>query len=290
MLLSSVASLHLVFFTILVIWPCQLAVATRMGEQLRGNVSSSSSSRSSGCNALAADESFDFNQFKQIFQHHINAAGNMYSGWLASWYESWHLNTHLLENDVAPAGLWLKFGVDMSCDRGSCDKIGPLAEHAATKAGTKVYAFDWFKGLPEQWRDGHPQGEFTRREIPTPPKGVQWVKGIYQDSLPQFLTAHPGEKIGYLLIDSDLCSSAEFVLDQTYPHLAENAVIYFDEIMNFQDYESGELLAFYRFLKKNHLDYNVVMSSSRCNLHPSTPFFEYPYDQQAAFRLKHVTK
>merc|ERR1719433_1628967 len=138
--------------------------------------------------------------------------------------------------------------------------------------------------------DGHPQGEFARQKIPTPPKGVQWVEGIYQDSLPQFLTEHPGEKIGYLLIDSDLCSSAEFVLDQTYPRLADNAVIYFDEIMNFQAYETGELLAFYRFLKKNRLDYDVVMSSSPCNLHPYASFFEYPYDQQAAFRLKRVAK
>lgn len=271
-------------------WPCQLAVATRTGEQLRGNEVSSSTSHSGACNALSADEAVDFNQFKQIFQHRINAAGNMYSSWLASWYESWHLNTHLLESDVAPGGLWLKFGVDMSCDRGSCDKIGPLAEHAATKAGTNVYGFDWFKGLPERWRDGHAQGEFARQETPTPPKGVQWVEGMYQNSLPTFLTEHKGEKIGYLLIDSDLCSSAEFVLDQTYPHLADNAVIYFDEIMNFQAYETGELLAFYRFLKKNHLDYDVVMSSSKCNLHPHASFFEYPYDQQAAFRLKHIAE
>jgi hypothetical protein len=257
---------------------------------MNGALGHSSVSLLGGCPVLGADEMVDFEQFKQMFQHRINNAAQMHkNGWFASWFESWHLNTHLLDTDAAPDGLWLKFGVDMSCDNGSCDKIGPLAKHAVQRHDTSLFAFDCFKGLPETWRDGFPTGAFARQVVPDPPTGAQWVQGIYQDSLPQFLADHHGEKIGYLLIDSDLCSSAAFVLDQTYPRLADNALVYFDEIMNFQTYETGELLAFYRFLKKNHIDYEVVMSSSQCDLHPKAPLLEFPYNQQAAFRLKRTT-
>jgi len=276
-----------VLVAVLALWSCELACATRTSDQLRGAEGYSSDLRLGNCSVLSADESADFGKFKQTFQQHINKAPQMHNnGWFASWFESWHLNTHLLEKDAAPDGLWLKFGVDMSCDSGACDKIGPLAEHAVKRGKTSLFAFDCFKGLPERWRDGFNTGVFARQVVPNPPKGAQWLQGIYQDSLPKFLAEHHGKKIGYLLIDSDLCSSAAFVLDQTYPQLADNALVYFDEIMNFQTYDSGELLAFYRFLKKNRLDYDVVMSSSQCDLHPQAPFFEYPYNQQAAFRLK----
>lgn len=272
-------SAQMVLVAFLAVWPAELTWAVRTGHQ-------SSDSSLDGCPVLGKDEASDFEKFKQTFQHRINSAPQMHNrGWWASWFESWHLNTHLLENDSAPAGLWLKFGVDMSCDSGSCDKIGPLAEHAVKREDASLYAFDWFKGLPERWRDGFSTGVFARQRVPDPPKGATWVQGMYQDSLPTFLAEHK-EKIGYLLVDSDLCSSAAFVLDQTYPQLADDALVYFDEIMNFQTYETGELLAFYRFLKKNNLDYDVVMASSQCDLHPRTRLFEYPYNQQAAFRLK----
>jgi len=277
-------SLHLVFVVALTHCSSEVVLAIKVIQQLRGASCCSSNSRLGTCKALTAEEEADFEYFKQLFDRRIDVAKKMYSNkWFASWFQSRLLNTHLLESNAAPQGLWLKFGIDMSCDTGACDKIEPLAQHAATKPGTRVYAFDCFQGLPERWREGFPQGKFARQEIPTPPLGVQWVKGIFQESLPRFLAQHEGEKIGYLLVDSDLCSSAEFILDQTYPHLANDALVYFDEIMNFETWETGELLAFHRFLKKRNLDYDVVMAASNCELRPQ---HDYAYNQQAAFRLK----
>lgn len=254
--------------------PCLLALNVR-GRQHAGIAQS----LLGACQPAVGGEAVDYAKFRKTFDSRIDSARKMDPT------ASKFLSTHLLDADEAPSGLWLKFGVDMSCDAGACDKFGPLGQHAEKRAdGTRVYGFDWFQGLPEIWRPGFGKGVFDRKgRIPEPPRGVQWVKGKYQDTLPQFLSQHNGDKIGYLLIDSDLCSSAAFILDAAWPQLADRALIYFDEIMNFPSFERGELLAFYRFLKNTHLDYEVVMAAADFEYSPKK---DRGYNQQAAFRLK----
>jgi len=227
------------------------------------------------CRPVSSAEKLDLEQFKEIFEKRSDSSPKM---------KQRMLNTDLLgRSDAPPDGLWLKFGVDMSCDKGTCDKLGPLAEFAAKRQETRVYGFDWFHGLPETWRRYFGQGSFSRDKLPIPPKGVEWVVGKYQDSLPKFLANQTGKRVGYLMVDSDLCSSAEFILEQVYPRFADHAVVYFDEIMNFESYDSGEFLAFFRFLRNHKLDYEVLLSAA--NFEP-TPSREDAYNQQAAFRLK----
>lgn len=231
------------------------------------------------CKYPVGPEALEYHDWMKEFGARIDAAPHMDKE------KSDFLNTHLLEADLAPVGLWLKFGVDMTCDEGACNKFGPLSEHSLKKEGTAVYGFDWFKGLPEDWRRGFTVGAFGGRKVPKAPEGVTWVVGKYQDSLPKFLKEHVSEKVGYLMVDSDLCSSSAFILDQVYPQLSEGALVYFDEIMNFSQYYEGEMLSFFRFLKKNNLDYEVVMASD--------PFIEGAEEngkpgghQAAAFRLR----
>merc|ERR1719387_962118 len=207
------------------------------------------------CPPLSDEEKADFDRFLETFEQNIGKAAKKPGS-------TKFLNSVLLKRDLAPPGLWLKFGVDMSCDIGACDKFGPLAEKAKTLSGTQVFGFDSFKGLPETWRSGYSEGTFNRHgNIPKPPAGVQWVVGWYDKTLPSFLANHTGD-VGYLLVDSDICSSALYVLNTVYPRLADHALIYFDEIMNFNSYESGELLAFFRFLRQHRLKYDVVMAAS----------------------------
>lgn len=231
------------------------------------------------CPPLSDDEQKDFDRFLETFERSIGKAAKMPAGTTL-------LNSALLERDLAQSGLWLKFGVDMSCDIGACDKIGPLAEKAKTLNGTRVFGFDGFTGLPEAWRSNWPKGTFDRHgKIPEPPAGVQWVVGMFDETLEPFLVNHTGD-VGYLLIDSDLCSSGLYVLNTVYPRLADKALIYFDEIMNFNSYESGELLAFYRFLKQHQLKYEVVMAASDFQRQPSG---ETWYNQQAGFRVSRIS-
>lgn len=192
------------------------------------------------------------------------------------------LNTALLETGkISQDGVWLKFGVDMSCDRGRCNKIGPLADHRRENGG--IFGFDWFQGLPERWRDNFESGMFGRGgKIPKPPSGVEWVIGLYNETLPMFFQRHVA-KVSYLLIDCDLYSSAKYVLDVTWPHLTKDAIIYFDEIMNYRGYELGEFRALYEFLDKNQLDYEVVMAAA--DLKEIEKGSGNEFDQQIALRF-----
>lgn len=195
------------------------------------------------------------------------------------------LNTALLETGkISQDGVWLKFGVDLSCDEafgGRCNKLGPLADHRQKDGG--IFGFDWFQGLPERWRDNFGSGAFDRDgKIPKPPSGVEWVIGLYNETLPKFFQHHD-VKVSYLLIDSDLYSSGKYVLDATRPHLTKDAIIYFDEIMNYPGYESGEFLALYEFLNENQLDYEVVMAAA--NVNKVKVKSENEFDQQIALRF-----
>lgn len=115
-------------------------------------------------------------------------------------------------------GHWLEFGVF----QGSSARV-LAALH------TPLWGFDTFTGLPEPWRD-HPAGYFdTGGTLPDVP-GAEFVKGLFQDTLPGWLAQHPGP-VALLHIDCDLYSSAEFVLRtlRLAGRLVAGTVVLFDE-------------------------------------------------------------
>src|SRR5690348_7685500 len=92
--------------------------------------------------------------------------------------------TTIIQGKVEP-GPWLEFGVS------SGDTLRQLAVHAPV-----IYGFDWFEGLPEDWRDADgnlqdPKGKF-KADIPTDmPPNVFLVVGLFQDTLPKWIKEHP---------------------------------------------------------------------------------------------------
>ena len=88
---------------------------------------------------------------------------------------------------------------------------------------SRFVGFDTFEGLPEAWEGLH-KGHFsTGSQMPdiADPR-CRFVKGLFQISLPSFLKAYvppPGRQI--IHIDSDLFSSALFILNQIGPCCAQ---------------------------------------------------------------------
>lgn len=220
-----------------------------------------------------------YTHFREVFKQRVRASQKKSK-------ETQFLNTALLqEGHVSQTGLWLKFGVDMTCIS-KCNKIGPLAQFRQFSYDneTNIYGFDWFKGLPEPWKK-YAKGRFNRTgAVPSPPAGVQWVVGLYNESLPAFMANHSNQKVTYLLIDSDLYSSAKYVLDTVDHALSEDAIIYFDEIMNYPGHECGELRALYEYLNETGQDYDLVMSAANYGLRGR----EDQYTQQVALRLRQL--
>jgi hypothetical protein len=134
---------------------------------------------------------------------------------------------------LAPAGgMALEFGVFT----GSTLKI-----ISAGRDGGEVYGFDSFEGLPENWRVGFDAGTFGTDGPPEVP-GAEMVVGLFEDTLPGFLAAHPGP-VDLLHVDADLYSSAVTVLEQVGHRLRPGSIVVFDEFFNYPGWEEHEARA-----------------------------------------------
>jgi O-methyltransferase len=90
--------------------------------------------------------------------------------------------------------------------------------------------FDSFEGLPEDW-DDIPKGSFAANgQIPqiADPR-CEFVKGLFQDTLPNWLQGRDFSKRIILHLDADLYSSTLLVLTQLFPKLKKDDVLIFDE-------------------------------------------------------------
>ena len=67
--------------------------------------------------------------------------------------------------------------------------------------------------------------------------------GWYNESLPRWLEHHGNMVVAFLHIDCDIYSSAAYVLSALESRLAKNAVIVFDELINYPEYAQHELKA-----------------------------------------------
>ncbi|MHA6782587.1 class I SAM-dependent methyltransferase [Pseudonocardia saturnea] len=138
---------------------------------------------------------------------------------------------------LAPSGgLALEFGVFTG---------STLAIIAAARDGG-VYGFDSFEGLPENWRSGFDTGAFAVDGLPDVP-GAELVVGLFADSLPGFLAAHPGP-VDLLHLDADLHSSTACVLDAVGPRLRPGSVVVFDEFFNYPGWEQHEARAWREYV------------------------------------------
>lgn len=152
----------------------------------------------------------------------------------------------------APQGLILEFGV------ASGASLRMIANAAAPR---KVWGFDWWQGLPEDWKE-NPRGSYAC-DIPTDlPANVELVPGLFQDTLPDWLASHPGS-CGFVNMDADLYSSTSFVLEQLAPRIVPGTIIHFDEIRGANGNLEAECLAFAEFLEEHGMLHRLLTLTGR---------------------------
>ena len=152
-------------------------------------------------------------------------------------------------------GLCLEFGVYQGR---SLNILARFAREKALPDGT-VFGFDSFEGLPEDWIEGFPKGHFAC-DIPPVEENVILVKGLFQETLPYFikLEQFKGIPVSFIHIDSDLYSSAKFVLDTLYPYMVPGTLICFDEIINSDQFIEHELKAWTEFVCEKNISWECV--------------------------------
>ena len=118
-----------------------------------------------------------------------------------------------------------------------------------------IHGFDSFEGLPETWLWNIRKGHFAQK-LPRVPDNVHLHQGWFNQTLPAWLN-HQGP-VAFLHIDSDLYSSARYVLDTLTERIVPGTVIVFDEYFNFPGWEQDEFKAWQEFVKQYQVDYEYL--------------------------------
>jgi hypothetical protein len=132
-------------------------------------------------------------------------------------------------------GLVLEFGVATG------STINEIADHC-----DKVYGFDSFDGLPEDWRPEFKKGYF-KCDLPEISDNVELIVGMIQDTIDDFLIKHP-EPVSFIHIDVDLYSSTACVLQKLKDRICSGTIIAFDELYVYPNYQEHEFKAFLEFI------------------------------------------
>lgn len=128
------------------------------------------------------------------------------------------------------------------------------AEHNKSPE-SRFYGFDTFTGLPEQW-DQFKAGDMTMHgkfpEIND--SRTQFIKGLFQDTLPAFLKSFGNSHRKIIHLDADLYSSTLYVLTYLEPYLKEGDVVIFDEF----GVPTHEFLAFSNFQAAYRREFELI--------------------------------
>ena len=149
---------------------------------------------------------------------------------------------------------------------------GGTINHLANLHQGNVYGFDSFEGLPESWDnvDGSfmPKGHF-KTEIPKVRNNVILIKGLFGDTLPNFVEDF-NKDIKLLHIDCDLYSSTTTVLTLLNNKIIKGTVIVFDELANWEEeiryknYKENEWAALKNWSNKFNRSFSFIGRSRHC--------------------------
>ncbi len=166
---------------------------------------------------------------------------------------------YVLENLTYRDGLYLEFGVW---------KGGSINYFSDRIGENIIYGFDSFEGLPDEWVPGCGKGSFSvGGSLPKVNSNVRLIKGWFDETLPQFVSEHKGEKCSFIHIDSDVYSSAKCVFTLLKDNIGSGTTICFDELVGQIGWQNDEYKAFMEFIEETGYKYKYLAGS----------FSEHPY-------------
>ena len=152
-----------------------------------------------------------------------------------------------ISNDEQQEGFYLEFGVWKG---GSTNFFSKYVK--------KLYAFDSFEGLREDWAGTDAwKGHFNlNKQIPKLNSNIEPIVGFVQDTLDDFLKKH-NPKINFVHLDMDTYPSTKYALERLKPFINKDAIIIFDELYNYPGWKDGE----YKALKEVFKDDEYIFKA-----------------------------
>ena len=160
-----------------------------------------------------------------------------------------------LLNDKNKEYYYLEFGV-----------FKGITTNFFSKYLSKLYCFDSFEGLKEDWAG---TSEFIGnmsldKKIPKLNTNVEPIVGWVEDTLDDFLKKH-SPKINFVHLDMDTYSPTKFTLEKIKPYLVKNSIIIFDELYNNPGWREGEFKALKEVFNENEFKYKAFnITSEQC--------------------------
>lgn len=134
---------------------------------------------------------------------------------------------------------------------------GATINHIAKLTDQKVYGFDVFDGLPENWRPGFEKGKFKVNQLPDVVSNVELVVGLFEDTLAPFVQKNPGN-VSLLHVDCDLYSSTKIIFDKLGDRIVSGSIIVFDEYFNYPGWRTHKYIAFREYVTDNNIKYKYL--------------------------------
>jgi predicted O-methyltransferase YrrM len=137
---------------------------------------------------------------------------------------------------------------------------GGTIRYMAKRLGNRqIHGFDSFEGLPEAWGGFSLGGRAfdVGGKLPRVPANVRLYRGWFDNTLPQWLAAHPGQA-AFIHIDCDLYSSTKTIFELLGSRILPGTVILFDEYFNYPNWERHEFKAFQEFVAQHSMSYSYL--------------------------------
>lgn len=138
---------------------------------------------------------------------------------------------------------------------------GRTINYISSNTNQKVYGFDSFEGLSNDWDRGDETSKMFKKnhfnmmnKLPTVNSNVFLIKGWFDNSLEPFLL-NQNKKIKFIHIDCDLYESTSCIFNLCYKYFDDKVFLVFDEIFNYPNWKNGEykaLIELIDLLKKNY--------------------------------------
>lgn len=155
--------------------------------------------------------------------------------------------------------MFLEFGVFKG------DSINLFAK-ILKKKNIKIYGFDAFKGLKDEWmtEDYNPPGTFDLKgKKPKTDQNVVLIDGWVEDTVKEFVSNNK-KKIAFVHFDMDTYNSTSYVLKIIKDKFQSGTIILFDEFYGFPNWEKYEFKALEEELDKKTYKYIAFGSRQAC--------------------------
>ena len=138
-----------------------------------------------------------------------------------------------ISNDKQKELIYLEFGVYKG-----------VSTNFFSKYVKKLYAFDSFEGLSEDWGGSKfGKGHFNlNKQIPKLNSNIEPIVGFVQDTLDDFLKKH-NPTINFVHLDMDTYPATIYALERLKPFFNKDAIIIFDELYDYPGWKDGEYKA-----------------------------------------------